>query len=259
MFFRQKGPVLESMAPGKDQRPTGAKLLAQIVKENWGELFLLNFCYVACLSVFLLLGFFLLSAGSLPLALVVFFLSFFIAGPATIAFSKAFVDWQCARGYEPVRVFWHTFKSNFKKGVVAGLVYHSLMTITAFAAGFYLTTGEGSMPFMVLGILAAIGFLVTMISSFYGYMMLAGVDLPTKSIIKNSFYLFFLDLKDDLAMLTTVLLTSLPVVLFIPYSFAILLLLYFSVLWLFVSHFAWRGILKFVVPKEEPEGSTEEV
>ena len=34
MFFSQKGPVPESMAPGKDQRPTGAKLLAQIVKEN---------------------------------------------------------------------------------------------------------------------------------------------------------------------------------------------------------------------------------
>lgn len=258
MFFSQKGPVPESMAPGKDRRPTGAKLLAQIVKENWGELFLLNFCYSACLSIFLILGFFLLSAGSLPFTLLVFFLSFFIAGPATIAFSKAFVDWQCARGYEPVRVFWHTFKSNFKQGLLAGLVYHGLMTLTAFAAVFYLTTASESMPFMVLGILAAIGFFVTLISSFYGYMMLAGVQLPAKAAIKNSFYLFFLDLKDDLAILTTILLTSLPIVLLIPYSFAAVLILYFSVLWLFASHFAWRGILKFVVPNSEVKDAAPE-
>lgn len=243
-LFNRK-PVPEAMAPRAGDTPKGRRLLAQIVRENLWELFAVSQYYLLCLLPFLLPGLFFLLSGGFLAALLCLLCSFPLSGPASLAMAKVFSNWLRSRGYEPSRTFWRTFAKEYRHGCLAGLLYQGILSVLAFSAYFYFSASSRVM--IVLGFLAVALMLVVWVSSIYGYLMLADIDLPFFAIFKNSFLLFFLDLRDDLLILLAALVLCLPLLIYLPQTLLILLLSWFSWLWLLAAYWGWRALQKYVV------------
>lgn len=255
-FFHSKGRAAPAgpPCPGQSQRRVSP---AVILRENFWELLLLNFCFCACVLPFLALGLFFLSAGALTPALVCLALSAPFSGPACCAMARVFCDWQRGRAYAPVRCFWSAYRKSWGRGALLGLFYQPLLALAGFACRFYFGSPAGSLLFLLCGWLSLFFSLVLLASSFYGYMMAANLALSLPQVLKNAFFLFFLDRKDSLFLCGASLLCTLAVWIALPYTFFLVPVGYFSALWLLNSSFAWRGILQFVVPPAPPEKSAE--
>ena len=218
-----------------------------ILRENFWDLLLLNFCFCSCVLPFAAAGLFFFFAGALLPAVLCFALTALLSGPSGCAMARVFCDWQCGRACAPVRRFWSAFRGNIKHGALLGLFYQSMLALAGFAACVYFFSPQGSPLFLLCGWLSLFLFLAIFLSSFYAYMMAANLALSLPQILKNAFLLFFLDWKDSLFLCAASVLCALAVLSALPFTLFLLPAGGFSILWLFNSCFAWRGILRFAV------------
>lgn len=158
----------------------------------------------------------------LNLLYVVFCIPVITFGPATAAMTKVCRNYSQERNAFLLHDFWESFKKNFKQGLGMGIVD------IIFAAGFivgipmYKYWAEQNSMIYIPFVLCISCLIVFFMMHFYIYIMISSTNLKMKQIIKNSFYLVSLGLKQSLWTLLVSLIVLVLVYLFLPYSLFIL-------------------------------------
>ena len=206
LFFKDyesAGVGISKHAPKKK----GISLLFDILLRKFWKLMGLNFLYmlffIPLTLVLPVITF--VSNYKIAMTLIVLLLLTFsiIIGPATAAMMRIMRSFVIEKHTFILRDFFRAFKSNFKKAAIVGFfdclialsVYASLNVYPALVVQFH------SKLLYVPMILTMSIFLVTIIMNYYIYLMMIATKLSLKNLIKNSFALAFVAMKQNLLTL----------------------------------------------------------
>lgn len=131
---------------------------------------------------------------------VIFCIPIITIGPATAGVTKVIRNISLERPAYVWGDFWDSFKKNFKQSFFLGLA--DILIISGIITGCWLypkiasETGS-NMWYILLSITISAGF-IFIAMNFYAYIMIVSTDIPMGSIIRNSFFLTFIALKENL-------------------------------------------------------------
>lgn len=153
---------------------------------------------------------------------LVFIIPVVTFGPATAAMTKVCRNYSQERNVFLIHDFWDAFKKNFKQGMIMGII--DIVFMAGFVVGIptykHLAESNGMMyiPFFICLMCMIMFFMM----HFYIYLMICSTNLSMKNILKNSFFLVSLGLKQSLwTLLASVVVIFLTYGL-IPYSLFII-------------------------------------
>lgn len=161
----------------------------------------------------------------LSIALVLVFAV--ILGPVIAGCTKILRNFSLEKPMFMMNTFFKTFTGCFKQACVMGLI--DLLVAGSAAAGFYvypqmIEKSGGSMFYYFLFIAGISVALVVLIMSFYAYLMIVSTNLSMKNILKNSFALSCIALKQNLITLVlSALIIGVFVLLTIFYPFVMVM------------------------------------
>lgn len=143
-------------------------------------------------------------------------------GPATAAMTKVCRNWSQERNAFVWEDFWEAFRKNFKQGFIMGLI--DLLFIVGFAVAIpsYSAWAKQTEWMYIPLVICLACCIVFFMMHFYIYLMISSTNLNMKQIIKNSFYLVSLGIKQSLWSLLVSLIVIVMMYLFLPYSLFIL-------------------------------------
>ena len=148
-----------------------------------------------------------------------------------------------------VEDFFATFKKEWKKASIVGLLYFPLLALTLFALNFYSTVYKN----FILYTLAMLAVALVLIMGFYLFPMIAIVELKIKEIFHNAFLLTFIRMPQNIATLLALMLLTFLVLGFLPPTILVVILFYFALL-VFITNFcAYGGLKRYIIKKEENE------
>lgn len=124
--------------------------------------------------------------------------------------------------------FWDSFKKNFKQGTIMGAI--DIIFAIGFMVGIpmYKYWAEQNSMIYIPFVICISCLIVFFMMHFYIYLMISSTNLNMKQIIKNSFYLVSLGIKQSLWSLLVSLIVIVMMYLFLPYSLFILPFWYLS-------------------------------
>lgn len=257
IFFKDyvsAGTGISKTAPKKK----GVALFFDILGRKFWKLLALNFIYMLFYLPFL----FILIALNVfrdnnkasiisTVALLLIFAVFI--GPATAGMTKVIKAFVIEKHTFMWRDFWGAFKSNFKNASIIGFI-DCIVIASAFSAlqvypAFAIQTGSKAVyiPMIITFSL----FLIIIIMNYYIFPMMIATTLSLKNLIKNSFALAFIALKQNflIFIVTIITMALMGVLLFFVFSVFLLLIPFFpaAFLCLFSCFISYPVIQKYVI------------
>lgn len=144
--------------------------------------------------------------------------------------------------------FFATFKAEWKRATIAGLMYFPLLALTIFGQYFYLTV----MPNPLLYLVSMLSCAVVIIAGFYLFAMIAVLDLSLQGALRNSLLLVFIRVPQNVVTLLVVVLLALLVWMFFPATLLILIVIFFAFVGFVCTFCAYTGLKDLVIKKELP-------
>ncbi|MEG0895300.1 MAG: hypothetical protein RSE93_06250, partial [Oscillospiraceae bacterium] len=143
--------------------------------------------------------------------------------------------------------FWDAFKSNFKQGLIIGLI--DLVVFLACGTGikfYYDKMYDGTAYIILLGLICFVT-LVIVLANFYTFILISTVDLPIMGIIRNSISFSVVGLKSNFFTVVFAGGILAASILLIPYSLIVLVFLTFSLCSLIISFNSFQYIYKYSI------------
>ena len=139
--------------------------------------------------------------------------------------------------------FFATFKAEWKRSTLVGLIYIPLLVMTMFGQYFYSNVMENFLLYTISMLASAI----VLIVGFYLFPMIAVMDINLRGILKNAILLAFLRMPQNILTLIVMVLLSLFVLLLLPASILIILFIHFAMIGLITNFCAYTALKKFVI------------
>lgn len=168
-------------------------------------------------------------------------------GPATAALLKIARNYTQERPIFLFSEFWKTFKSCFKQSFIMGLIDILFVVALFVAIPVYNSFAKQNTFFYIPFVLCLSFSFVFLMMHFYIYLMIVSTNLTLPKIVKNSFILVCIGLKQSLLTLLVTFITIAALFLFLPYSSFIMPFLPFSFLSLVVAFNCFPVIRKYVI------------
>jgi len=140
-----------------------------------------------------------------------------------------------------------TFKREWKRSSLIGLIYFPLLILTMFGMYFYSIVYNN----FFLYTFSMLGCAVVLMVGFYLFAMLGVIELDLKETFRNAILLAFLRIPQSVLTLIAMVVLSVLVILFLPSSILTVLLLYFALIVYMAVFCAYTGLSKFVMKEEE--------
>ncbi|MEA5012586.1 MAG: YesL family protein [Angelakisella sp.] len=228
--FDRPGPGIPKDAPKKK----GVALFIDILGREFWSLLQLNLIYLLC---------------CLPIITI---------GPATAALSRTTVTMVRDENVYPIRDFKEAFQKNWKQGILFGILSTIVVGLQLWSLLLILAVGtqDSSMSWVLGPILVSSFFCVGI--GMYIFPMIAYVQLPSKSILRNAVFLAFLGKGRTLAAMLLVGGLNMALILLWPMSMIFAVVIHFSLTSLLTSMFAWPVIQKYVVNSNQAKHGEEE-
>ena len=251
--FENRGSGIAKNAPKK----RGIQLFFEIFFRKFWKLIELNMLYfVFFIPIFLVLASLsfikndVISLVCAGLSLILFVVCI---GPATAGMMKVQRNFVLEKHSFIVNDFFKAFKANFKKAVAVGFV-DCLITLSVYASFIVypvIVEQSGSKLMYVPMVITLSLALVIAIMNFYIYLMMIATNLSFMNLIKNSFALAFVALKQNIItfLINAVVLTGM-FILYIYMRPLFLMLIPFipaSFLWFMTCFNSYPVIQKFVI------------
>ena len=213
-------PHREALLPGP--RPTGLRLLWDILRREWWLLVKLNILFWLC---------------CLPLVTI----------PAALkAMSRICVLLLRGESRDLWRDWWDAFRGGFLRTTVVG----GIMALALFAAGygicFYGTAMAGNGLFAIPVILLLLAAAVLTMSLFSLFPLLEFSELSAGDAVRSALLLVLVRLPQNLAVLLVLAGMTAAYLLAYPYSSFVLCSIALSLFWLTACFAAWPGLEKYV-------------
>lgn len=251
--FENRGSGIAKNAP----KHKGIRLFFEIFFRKFWKLIELNMLYfVFFIPIFLVLaslGFIkntVLSQICAGLSLILFVVCI---GPATAGMMKVQRNFVLEKHSFIVNDFFKAFRTNFKKAVAVGFVdcFITLSVYASFIVYPVLVEKSGSKLMYIPMVITLSLALVIAMMNFYIYLMMIATNLSFKNLIKNSFALAFVALKQNIItfLINAVVLTGM-FILYIYMRPLFLMLIPFipaSFLWFMTCFNSYPVIQKFVI------------
>lgn len=251
--YESAGSGISKHAPKKQ----GIALFFDLLLRKFWKLMGLNFLYTLFYLPLALIFPVIMKVQNYKAALAVIILLILvfsvIIGPATAAMMKIMRSFYIEKHTFILRDYFRAFKNNFKKAAIVGFiecllalsVYASLNVYPALVVQFH------SHLMYIPMILTISIFLITIIMNFYIYLMMIATSLSFKQLVKNSFALAFIAMKQNLIVLlvSSVLIGLMTVILLLALPlFLVLILIFPTALIFFVVCFnCYPVIQKYVI------------
>ncbi len=227
----------------------------EIYFSHFSKLIVLNFFFIISLLPFLLVIYVEnIIQNKQPIFTVLYLVAFAILGsvigPASCGFMKVLRNISCRR---PV-FLWHDYikavKSNFKQGVLMGLIDMVFVILMSYALPLYFDfSAENSMFYIPFGICLITSVLFLLMHS-YIYLLIVSTNLRLWKILKNSFFLISIDVKTScINLVVTVISIALSILfsyMFIPITGLFIIVLP-SFLGLLYAFNCFPNIRKYVI------------
>lgn len=195
---------------------------------------------------------------SLSLIYFLFCIPIVTIGPATVALVRILRNYSLEKNAFLFSDFWDTFKQNFLKGFVVGIIDIVLAVSLATSISYYPQLGEQTTwGYILLGITLSITLTVIMMN-FFIFLMIAVTDIKLTKIFKNAFALTSVAIGKNFRTLLLVTLTVGAMVLLcmINLTFVFLVPLWMlSFVWFIIVFNSYPIIQKYVInPYYEERG-----
>ncbi len=252
--YESSGVGISKNAP----RKKGIFLFFEIFLRKFWAMVGVNILY----SIFALLPLFISFAAvsflqntTLKLVIIGAMFLFFVCtiGSATAGMTKVMRLFVLEKHSFIVRDFFRGFKSNFKQGIVIGLI-DVFVYMSAFAS-YYVYPGmakqfESNLLYIPLAITFSLAIVVTMMN-FYIYLMMTATDLSIANLIKNSFALAFVGMKNNLISMLICGITAVGMIIMFLYATPLFMLITpfipIAQVWFAVCFNSYPVIQKFVI------------
>ena len=206
-------------------RPVGLALFFSVLWQQLSELCKLN----------LLMILFSLPLVSIPTVLVA----------TARVLTLMFMD----QPLETFTEFFNTFKKEWKRATIAGLIYFPLLAISIFALYFYSLVIDNFLLYTV----AMLGCAVLIIIGFYLFPLLAMVDLKLQHCFKNAALLTVLKAPKNILALVVMVGLTILIILFLPPSIVSVFLLYFALMSAISTFCAYGAICHLIIKEDKNE------
>lgn len=194
----------------------------EIYGRHFWKLIQLNLIYfIFCIPLFLMLLLILGINGEFRTVYLLLAIPSVIIGPATAAMMKIARNFSQERPCFVVHHFNEALKKNFKQGIIMGII--DVIFIMGFFVGIpiYKQWASQNSVMYIPYIICLVCMIMFFMMHFYIYLMICSTNLNMRQIIKNSFYLVSLGIKESLWTLLAIVLVAAVIYLFMPYSFFI--------------------------------------
>lgn len=176
-------------------------------------------------------------------------------GPATASLVKITRNYTQERPIFLWAEFWKTFKSSFKQSFIMGLIDILFTVATCVAFPVYNSLAKQNSAFYIPFIITLSFTFIFIMMHFYIYLMIVSTNLSLPKILKNSFILVAIGLKQSLFTLFSIIFIILLLFLLLPYSSFLMPFIPFSLVALIVSFNCFPVIRKYVIqPFYEQQG-----
>lgn len=190
---------------------------------------------------------------SLTVLAVLFVIFTVNIGPAMAGMTKVLRTFLLERHSFVVRDFFRGYRQNFKKAAVIGIV--DVIVMISVIAGYNVYPDmavyyDNKLLYVPLVISFSVAIVVLMMN-YYIFLMLVSTDLSMKNLIKNSFALAFVSLKQNI--ITTLLAAAFAALMILIFLYAmpicLLLLPFFpaAIVWFIVCFNSYPVIQKYVI------------
>lgn len=225
-FFKDRyskpGPGIEKDEPKK----TGVALFFSILGREFFSLFKLNLLFLL----------FSIPIVTIPAALT--------------AMSKITLHMVRDENYFMWSEFWETWKKEFLKSLGAGALLVVLIGLSIISIQFYtLNTSQNMLVYVPLALSWLLCFL-GIVAGFYIFPMIALMNFPLKTSIKNSFLLVMVRLPYNLLVLAIIIVVGFLMVAFFPLTVPLLFVALFAILNLIAVFCAYSGMEKYVISSD---------
>ena len=249
----QNGPGIPKYAPKKK----GLALFFDLFfRKIWNITGLNLLFFIFCLPLYI--GFFLFSFMKdyelLLAILIILSLIFAVTiGPAIAGMTKVMRMFLIEKHTYIIRDFFRGFKENFKKASIVGIL-DIIVVVSAYASynvyPYCAILYENNLFYvpMVLALSVAI---VAFIMNYYIFLMITATDLSLKNILKNSFALAFVAIKENIV--TTFFIAAFALIMFMIFInamplFLILIAVFpMALVWFIVCFNSYPVIQKYVI------------
>ena len=150
--------------------------------------------------------------------------------------------------------FKDAFICNWRQCSINGIIFLILSIILTTSIIFY---SEGSINIKLLYVPFFISIFFSIITFFafiYIFPMIISVDLSTKNIIKNGYFLSIISLKNTFIAAILKLFVLSVSILLLPFTLILLFTLTFSLLSFINCFYAWPSIQRYVIKNENNQG-----
>ncbi len=230
LFFKDyesAGVGISKHAPKK----TGIALFFDILGRKFWKLMGMNLLYVLFfIPLILILPVITIVenyAAAMTLIVILLLAFAVLIGPATAAMMKIMRSFVIDKHTFIMRDFFRAFRLNFKKASIIGFI-DCLIVLSVYASlNVYpaLVVQLHSKLMYVPMIITMSIFLVTIIMNYYIYLMLIATNLSLKNLIKNSFALAFVAMKENLLTFVISLVITVGMILLFLFALPIFLVL----------------------------------
>lgn len=225
-MFEKPGAGIPKDAPKKK----GPALFISILGREWWELLKLNFLYLL----------FCIPLITIP--------------AATTAMSRITLTMAADKNHFLWDDFRKSFRDDFRKSTIAGILYFVLFVAGCYGAYFYglaAKQADNLFAYLLAGLCILIAVIV-IASSYYAFPMIALIDLPLGKILHNSFLLSNICLGYTIIALFLHGIFALLVVIFFPFSI-LPILVFLPVLMNFISTFCANHAIQKYIVKPAPD------
>lgn len=192
---------------------------------------------------------------TLNLIYILFCIPIVTIGPATAAMTYILKNYTMERPVFLWSDFLEAFKKNWKKSFVMGVIDVVVLFLTFTAYRFYSAQVESNNFFYVpLVLVLSIGF-IALLASMYMFIMIPILDMKFRPMLKNALLLSIIGIKTNLITTVFVLLISLLMFFFFPFTILLIIPLYFSTVWFIMTFNSFQYVEKYIInPYYEQSG-----
>lgn len=227
-----------------EAKKTGIKLFFEIFLRKFWKLLEVNMLYMLFFLPLMLAWTALIKISNVTAAMIVsavLVLVFSVLiGPATAGMTKVMRNYVLERHSFIISDFFKAFRLNFKKAAITGFI-DCVIALSVFAGlkVYPVLAEQTGTKLMFLPMIISLSFaLVVLMMNFYIYLMMVATDLSLKNLIKNSFALAFVAMKESLLTFVIILLIS---------AVAVILPVFVSMTFLFVLPFCPAAFMCYVI------------
>jgi len=183
----------------------------------------------------------------LNLVFILFCLPLITIPAALAAMSKVVMLMFMDRPIYVFSEFFTSFRAEWKRATIAGLIFSLLLAVTLFGQFIYAYIMEN----FFLQSFAMLVCVVFITAGFYLFPMLAMLDIGLRGAFKNALLLVFLRMPQNILTLLAVAILMSCALIFFPASILLALLILFSLANFITTFCAYTGLKKYVL-KDKP-------